>query len=167
MFYSHSLEIYIQFNSIYVHGMNRYIVYLYAAEVEKGGISSMCGYLFVFTTILNKIKGRDKLKEFVKCISVKSLMGTSKPGIYLLTGIESTHGCRFRCLVTLHQPIRVENPLHLVVHLPILMPQKVLSSLIEIITHKIFKSPCQNATFLYGAILFLLFTTKRKQVDYF
>ena len=75
--------------------MNRYI--LYAAEVEKkegGGVDlfsitfCMCGYPFVFTIILNKMK-RDK--EFVKCISVKSSMGNSNPCIYLLKGIESTH----------------------------------------------------------------------------
>ena len=80
----------------------------------------MCGYPFVFTIILNKMK-RDK--EFVKCISVKSSMGNSNPCIYLLKGIESTHGHRFRCLVTLRRPIRVENHLHLEVDLPILMPQ--------------------------------------------
>ena len=142
-------------------------------EVEKGGGGGgdlfsipfcMCGYLFVFTTILNKMKMD---KEFVKCISVKSSMGISNSGIYLLTGIESTHGLRFRCLVTLHRPIRVENPPAFGSTSFNFNASKLLSSLIEIITHKTLKFLVIKATFVYGAILFLLFTTKRKQVDYF
>ena len=71
-------------------------------------------------------------------------MGTSNPGIltiYLLTGIESTHGCGFRCLVTLHQPIRVEKPPAFSSTSSNFNASKLLSSLIEIITHKTLKSP--------------------------
>ena len=101
----------------------------------------MCGYPFVFTIILNKMK---KNKEFVKCISVKSSMGNSNPCIYLFKAVE-----RYR--IYTRSPFSMSSntssantcwkPPAFGSTSSNFNASKLLSSLIEIITHKTPKFP--------------------------